>query len=57
LLGFVEGEGSFYFSVSNKSIVFSISQKGNETLMLAIQKFLYNLVPLEQLNSVIEDEN
>jgi len=57
LLGFVEGEGSFYFSASNKSIVFSISQKGNETLMLAIQEFLYNLVPLEQLNSVIDDEN
>jgi hypothetical protein len=57
LLGFVEGEGSFYFSASNKSIVFSISQKGNETLMLAIQEFLYNLVPLEQLNSVIDDES
>lgn len=25
--------------------------------MLAIQKFLYNLVSLEQLNSVIDDEN
>lgn len=37
LLGFVEGEGSFYFSASNKSLVFSISQKGNETLMLAIR--------------------
>lgn len=57
LLGFVEGEGSFYFSASNKSIVFSISQKGNEALMLAIQKFFYNLVPSEQLNSVINDES
>jgi hypothetical protein len=57
LLGFIEGEGSFYFSASNESIVFSISQKGNETLMLAIQEFLYNLVPLKLLNSVIDDEN
>ena len=57
LLGFVEGEGSFYFSASNKSLVFSISQKGNETLMLAIREFLYNLVPLEQLNSATDNES
>jgi hypothetical protein len=37
LLGYVEGDGSFHFSTSNKSLVFSISQKGNEALMLAIR--------------------
>ena len=36
----------FFFSASNKSLVFTISQKGNEALMRAIEKFLYNLVPL-----------
>ena len=50
LLGYVEGDGSFFFSASNKSLVFTISQKGNEALMRAIEKFLYNLVPLNLKN-------
>ena len=33
-----------------KSLVFTISQKGNEALMRAIEKFLYNLVPLNLKN-------
>lgn len=57
LLGFIEGEGSFYFSASNKSLVFNISQKGNETLMLAIREFLCNLVPSEPQSSTTNDES
>ena len=56
LLGYVEGDGSFFFSASNKSLVFAISQKGNEALMWAIQEFLHNLIPLE-LNNVIDNES
>ena len=55
LLGYVEGDGSFYFSTSNESLVFSISQKGNETLMLAIQDFFHNLVPASELRSSMGD--
>lgn len=50
LLGYVEGDGSFFFSASNKSLVFIISQKGNEALMRAVEKFLYKLVPLNLKN-------
>ena len=39
-----------FISASNKSLVFTISQKGNEALMRAIEKFLYNLVPLNLKN-------
>ena len=44
------GGGSFFFSASNKSLVFTISKKGNEAIMKAIEKFLYDLVPLNLKN-------
>jgi len=43
LLGFEEGDGSFYYDISNSRLVFSIGQKGNFTLMNAIWDFLHNL--------------
>lgn len=57
LLGYVEGDGSFYFSTSNESLVFSITQKGNETLMLAIQDFFHNLVTASELLSSRDNES
>jgi hypothetical protein len=40
LLGFVEGDGSFFFNLTNKIWVFSIKQKGNYELILAIKEYL-----------------
>lgn len=40
LLGFVEGDGSFFFNLTNKTLVFSIKQKGNYELILAIKEYL-----------------
>ena len=40
----------FSLALQIKSLVFTISQKGNEALMRAIEKFLYNLVPLNFKN-------
>lgn len=42
LLGFVEGDGSFFYTRGNKSLGFSISQEGNKALMEAIVNFLCN---------------
>jgi len=44
LLGFVEGEGSFYCS-ANKLFFFSITQRGNRALFEAIQNYLHDLAP------------
>jgi hypothetical protein len=43
LLGFIEGEGSFFVEKKELRIIFSITQKSNTTLMAAIQKFLNEL--------------
>lgn len=43
LLGFVEGDGSFFVTKQNFILTFSIGQKGNLPLMIAIQSYLYNL--------------
>lgn len=43
LLGFVEGVGSFYFSVDK--LFFSISQRGNRALLEVIQNYLHALAP------------
>lgn len=37
LLGFFEGDGSFYFSSDRNTIVFLLTQKGNLDLMNAIK--------------------
>ena len=42
-LGFVEGDGSFYFDPSADVLAFSLEQKGNEALLHAIKNFLHNL--------------
>lgn len=43
LLGFVEGDGSFYLDSEIETLAFSIKQKGNKTLMLAIKNYLDSL--------------
>ena len=43
MLGFVEGDGSFYFDISADNLAFSLEQKGNEALLHAIKDFLHNL--------------
>lgn len=40
LLGFFEGDGSFYFSSDRKTVVFGLTQKGNLNLMIAIKELL-----------------
>jgi hypothetical protein len=40
LLGFVEGDGSFFYDFNKNTLVFSISQKGNKELLEAIKAFL-----------------
>lgn len=40
LLGFVEGDGSFFYELRDKKPVFSIKQKRNEALLHAIKDFL-----------------
>lgn len=42
LIGFVEGDGSFFYTSSKKSLGFSIAQEGNKALMQAIVNFLCN---------------
>lgn len=43
LLGFIEGDGSFYIAKKNNILTFSITQKGNLVLMEGIKKYLSNL--------------
>lgn len=43
LLGFVEGDGSFFCSGRDKSLIFNVSQKGNLALLNQICLFLFNL--------------
>lgn len=40
LLGFVEGDGSFYLHTISNILYFSVKQKGNQTLLEAIKHFL-----------------
>lgn len=54
LVGFVEGDGSFFFNHSNKALVFSIKQKGNYTLMLAIKDFIDTLANQKGINSNVK---
>jgi hypothetical protein len=42
LLGFVEGDDSFYFESHNNTLILGIKQKGNKDLLVAIQNFFYN---------------
>jgi hypothetical protein len=43
LLGFVEGEGCFFYNKLKGTLGFQISQKGNADLMIAIRTFIYKL--------------
>lgn len=51
LLGFVEGDGSFSSDRSG-NLTFSIGQKGNKALLLAIQDYLHNLAPIGENEGV-----
>lgn len=44
LLGFIEGDGSFYITSRDNLLAFSITQKGNRELLRAIKDFMINLV-------------
>lgn len=50
LLGFVEGEGSFFYNKRERRLLFTISQKRNKDLMEAIADFLHSLSPLDLNN-------
>lgn len=41
LLGFVEGDGSFYFESHKNALLLGIKQKGNKDLLVEIQNFFY----------------
>lgn len=56
LLGFVEGDGWFSYSINDRSFTFGIIQKGNKALFEAILSFLDNLASLE-LGSEAGDRN
>lgn len=43
LLGFIEGDGCFSFKKPNKNAVFTIGQKGNKNLLLAIKDYLQKI--------------
>ncbi len=48
LLGFTEGDGSFYCDRSSGNLIYQLTQKGNRTLMSAIQVYLNSLAPQDQ---------
>lgn len=56
LLGFVEGDGWFSYSINSRSFTFGILQKGNKALLEAIVSFLHNLISIE-LGNEVEDSN
>lgn len=56
MLGFVEGDGWFSYSISSRSFTFGIIQKGNQALLEAIVSFLHNLASLK-LGSEACDSN
>lgn len=56
LLGFTEGDGSFYYGRSSAgNLKYQLTQTGNKALMCAIQAYLYSLAPKDQftVNNVI----
>lgn len=57
LLGFSEGDGSFYFEAQKNALVFAIKQKGNLELLNAIKDFLLNLATQDKENGVNVNEN
>jgi hypothetical protein len=50
LLGFVEGDGSFYLHSSSNNLYFSIRQKGNLPLMEAIKHYLLSMYDISGLH-------
>lgn len=50
LLGFVEGDGSFYVIKADNILQFSITQKGNLALMETIKNFFIDLAKFKNLN-------
>ena len=47
LLGFVEGDGSFYYESHKNALFLGIKQKGNKDLLVAIQNFFYDLASVK----------
>lgn len=56
LLGFVEGDGWFSYSINERTFTFGIIQKGNKALFEAIVSYLHNLASVE-LGSEVGDSN
>lgn len=55
LLGFVEGDGSFFYNSSNRRLEFAIGQKGNAALMNSIRTYLHNLSKAVAPGKYVED--
>lgn len=55
LLGFAEGDGSFYLTRNN--LYFAITQKGNSALLYAIQRYLHDLAPEGLKEDVVHVSN
>nr|AVD96818.1 double-motif LAGLIDADG homing endonuclease [Ophiostoma novo-ulmi subsp. novo-ulmi] len=56
LLGFIEGDGSFSVKNSGKDVNFSISQKGNKDLLIAISRYLESYVWDNEINNLIKEK-
>jgi hypothetical protein len=53
LLGFTEGDGSFFYNkLRGGSLGFQISQKGNSDLMIAIRDYLINLAQYNEQSAI-----
>ncbi len=55
LLGFIEGDGSFSVKNDGKDVNFSISQKGNKDLLIAISKYLESYAWDKEINNIIKE--
>lgn len=55
LLGFVEGDGSFYLESNKNALLLGIKQKGNKDLLVEIQNFFYNFARVKS-NISFKDE-
>jgi hypothetical protein len=55
LLGFVEGDGSFYLESNKNALLLGIKQKGNKDLLVEIQNFFYNFARVKS-NLSFKDE-
>ena len=52
LLGFIEGDGSFHYSISKEMFTFSLGQKDNEALVYAIKDFIDSIAIQQSFDTV-----